>query len=366
MKKLRILALFLLVAMIAPVAVACDKRPVLNVYNWGEYIADGSDGTPDVLKLFEERYNIRVNYTNYDTNEIMYSKLKSGGASYDIIIPSDYMIAKLIEEDMLEKIDTSRLANYGNIDDRYKGLYYDPENEYSVPYNVGMVGIVYDTTKVSEEDAAKQSWGLLWDAKYKNAGILTMDNPRDAFATAQLYAGMDVNSTNRADWDKAKELLLQQKRDVDPQYVMDEVFPKMEGGNAAAATYYAGDCITMMGENPDLAFYYPIEGTNIFADAMCIPKGAKNYDAALQFIDFMLEPDIAAYNANVTGYASPNTKVLTNPNYDYAEGTDAYEILYNLPEAYTQNPEKMQWYHNLPTDLINYYSDLYLDVKQGR
>ncbi len=338
----------------------------LVIYNWGEYISDGSEGTADIVALFEKKYNIKVVYTTYASNEDMYAKLKSGGVSYDIIVPSEYMVGKLIEEDMLLELDMSEFENYHYISDQYKNLFYDPENKYSVPYTVGMLGILYNTKLVDPEDVKDQSWGLMWNPKYKE-NILNFDNPRDAFGIAQLYAGLDVNSLNKADWNKAMELLKEQ-RPLLQGYVMDEIFQTMEGGNAAIAAYYAGDCLSMMEENPDLAFYYPKEGTNIFIDAMCIPRGAQNVGAAKLFMDFLMEPDIAALNANYICYASPNEAVLTNEYYDYKEGGEydyIYDLLYNLPASYENDPSKTQYYHTMPQEMIAYYNRLFDEVKTG-
>lgn len=335
----------------------------LVVYNWGEYMSDGSEGSADIVGLFEEKYGIKVIYATYASNEDMYAKLKSGGVAYDVIFPSEYMVGKLREEGLLEEIDTDSLKNYHYIDERYKGLFFDPENKYSVPYTVGMLGILYNTTLVDEADVAEQSWSLMWNPKYAG-NILTFDNPRDAFGIAQLYQGLPLNSTELAAWDKAQEWLKAQ-RPLLQGYVMDEIFQTMEGGNAAIAAYYAGDCLSMMDENPDLSFYYPVEGTNIFIDAMCIPKGAKNVGAAHLFIDFLMEPDIAALNANYIAYASPNTAVLENPYYDYGEGTFEYEILYGTPESYKDDPNKTQYYQTMPNEVIAYYNRLFDEVKTG-
>ena len=357
----RILAVCLTLGMLATLVVAfssCGKdENVLYVYNWGENISDGSEGSLDVVKEFEKTYGIKVKYDYYSTNEELYAQLKSG-ASYDVVIPSDYMIARMIKEDLLQKFDHSDLKNYGNVAPEYKGLFFDPDDEYSVAYTAGMVGIVYDTTKVSEAEAAEQSWSLLWSQDYKTGELINMNNPRDAFGVAMCYLGLDVNSTDPADWETAYNKLKEQKC----IYLMDEIYDKMELGNAAAAAYYAGDCLQMMQENENLAFYYPKEGTNIFVDAMCIPKSAKHVDAAKLFIDFMLDPEIATENANYICYASPNLAVRTNPDYDYCEGTDEYAILYELPESYKEDPTRMQWYHNLDDDTQKLLNDYWMSL----
>jgi len=324
----------------------------LNVYNWAEYISDGSEGSLDVEAAFEKLTGIKVNYSTYESNEVMYSKIKSDSVSYDVIIPSDYMIARMINEGMLKKIDVSKLSNYSYISERYKGLYFDESNEYSVPYSVGMVGLIYNSAKVAE---APTSWSALWDERY-TGNILMFNNPRDSFAIAQALIGMDLNSTDKAEWDKAADELRRQKPLLQG-YVMDEVFNKMEDGNAILAPYYAGDFLTMQSINPDLSFVYPKEGVNIFVDSMCIPEGAQNVEAAMMFINFMLEPEVALANAEYICYASPNTGVLENENYSLKDS----EILYpeNLDEI------KTTYFHDLDADVRKYYEDLWVSITMG-
>lgn len=328
------------------------RGTIINVYNWGEYISDGQDGTIDVNKLFEEKYGIEVNYTNYDSNENMYNKLKSGGANYDIVIPSDYMIAKLIDENMLSKLDFSNIPNYKYILPKYKNMYYDPDNAYTVPYTVGMVGLIYNTTMVKGHP---DSWSVLWDEQYAGE-ILMFNNPRDAFGIAQYYLGQSVNTTDLKEWDKAIELLKEQNHLV-ASYVMDEIYNKMEGGEAALAPYYAGDFITMQDVNPDLAFVYPKEGVNFFVDAMCIPKTAENKEAAELYINFMCEEEIAVANANYLCYASPHELVLKSDDYDLKGN----EILY--PDE--SDMPKTQIFHNLDYDTQQYMSVLWNELKIG-
>ncbi|MGN1320102.1 MAG: PotD/PotF family extracellular solute-binding protein, partial [Acutalibacteraceae bacterium] len=322
----------------------------LNVYNWGEYISDGSDDCIDVNREFERITGIKVNYTTFESNETMYSQLKNGGVSYDIIIPSDYMIARLKSEDMLATIDTAALSNYKYIDDSYKGLYFDPDESYSVPYNVGLVGIIYNSALIDEPE---HSWGALWDEKYRNMS-LNFNNPRDGFMTAQKLLGYSVNSTNLEEWDKAAELLKEGK-DILQSYVMDEIYGKLETGEAAIGPYYAGDFLVMQEVNEDLRFFYPEEGTNIFIDSICIPKCVNNYEAAMLYINFLLEPDIALANAEYIGYASPNTAVVENPDYCYYQN----EILY--PED--TDLSKNEYYHDISEEVRMHYENLWLDLK---
>lgn len=326
------------------------KGTEINVYNWGEYISDGAEDTLDVNKEFEKETGIKVNYTTYDSNENMYNKIKGGGANYDIIIPSDYMIERMIDENLLEKINFDNIPNYKNIMPKYKGLYFDPKNEYSVPYNVGMVGLVYNTKMV---EGTPDSWSIMWDEKYKGQ-VLMFNNSRDAFGIAQFLLGIDVNTTSEQDWKKAYQKLKEQKPVVQ-SYVMDDVFNKMEGGEAAIAAYYAGDCIGMAENNPDLAFVYPKEGTNIFVDSICIPKGCQNKDAAELYINFLLRGDIALANAECLCYATPNRAVLDNEDYSFRDN----EMLYP-DEEHTPTTE---YFHNLDSETLMLMTSLWDNLK---
>ena len=323
----------------------------LNVYNWGEYISDGAEGSLNVNKKFEEITGIKINYTNYDSNEDMYGKLKSGGASYDVIIPSDYMIERLAKEDMLEKLDFSNIPNYKYIDKKYTGLYFDKNDEYSVPYSVGMVGLIYNKKMV---DKAPTSWSIMWDEKYSGQ-ILTFNNPRDAFAIAQFLLKQDINTTKEDYWYAALDKLKEQKPLI-KSYVMDDVFNIMERNGAALAPYYAGDFLTMQTNNPDLGFVYPKEGTNIFVDSICIPKTTQNKKAAELYINFLLEPEIALANAETIRYASPNTEVLKMPEYTLKDN----EIIYPKDESVYDN---VQYFHNLPQESLNLMTTLWDELK---
>ena len=325
---------------------SCGKKDLetktLNVYNWGEYISDGSDDLPDTNALFEEYFNtnlaekygykIEVNYSTYASNEDMYNKLSSGSANFDIIIPSEYMIEQLILEEKLGPLDFEKIPNFKNIDDKFKTDYnqtYDPDGLYSVPYTYGLVGVIYNTKHVDEEDLG--SWDLLWNEKYKGK-ILQFNNSRDAFATALYKLGYSVNTTDHAKWNEACELLKEQKPLVQA-YVMDEIFNKMISGSAYIAPYYAGDFLTCYDSNEDLGFYLPEEGTNFFVDAMCIPtcSSEENRDAAHEYINFMLSEEAAVANSMYIGYASPNTLVRENEDYQeyMLDGhEDALSILY--------------------------------------
>ena len=282
---------------------ARQQTVTLNVYNWGMNIADGSDDTLDIIAAFEEKYpHIKVNYSTYDSNEVLYTKLKNGGISVDVIIPSDYMIARMIKEDMLLELDFDNIPNYSYIDDTFKNTSYDPENKYSVPYTWGTVGILYNTKYVDEADVT--GWELLWNEKYDDK-ILMFDNSRDAFGIAQYLLGYDVNTTDPAELQACADKLAQQKPLVQ-QYVMDQIYSSMENEEAWIAPYYAGDCMLMMESNPDLAFYLPQhQGFNMFIDSMCIPKACQEKEAAELFINFLCDPEISGENMNYICYASP-------------------------------------------------------------
>ncbi|MGN1339142.1 MAG: PotD/PotF family extracellular solute-binding protein [Oscillospiraceae bacterium] len=301
----------------------------INVYNWGEYISTGADeGTLNVNAEFTKLTGIKVNYTNYATNEELYAKLKGGGANYDIIIPSDYMISKMIKEDMLQPLDFDNIPNFEYIMPSFVDPAYDPENLYSVPYTWGTVGIIYNTSMVDipEEDI---DWDILWNEDYADQ-ILMFDNPRDAFAIAEILMGYSLNTEDEVELTAAANKLKEQKSVVQA-YVMDEIFDKMTANDAWIAPYYAGDALTILEENEDLSFVVPESGTNLFVDAMCIPAGAKNKEAAEMYINFMCEPDIAYANIDYICYSTPHSA--------------AYEML----DEDTQN------------DPVSYPGDEYLD-----
>lgn len=323
----------------------------LNVFNWGEYMSLGQEDSMNVNKAFEEKTGIKVNYQTYDNNEAMYTKIKSGGAEYDIVIPSDYMIGKMINEDMLQKLDYSLIPNATlYIDQKFKGLEFDPNDEYSVPYTWGVVGIIYNKTMVNEP---VDSWNILWDEDYAG-NILMFGNSRDAFGIALLKNGLSVNPSSMEDIETAKQDLIAQKSVVQA-YVNDEIFDKMGGNEAALAPYYSGDAITMIDDNPDLDFAVPKEGTNYFVDSICILKDAKNVEAAHMYINFLCETEVALANAEYIGYATPHT--------------GAYEMLdeetKNNPIAYPSDDllTNTQVFNTLPEDINTAMSDAWNEVR---
>lgn len=338
----------------------------LNVYNWGEYISDGSEGSFDTIREFETWYEetygqkVTVNYSTYASNEDMYNKISSGAVSYDVIIPSDYMIAKMAEENLLHPLNFENIPNYQYIDDAFKGLYYDPQNQYSVPYTYGIVGVIYDANVVDEADIG--GWELMWNEKYSGR-IVQFNNPRDAFGTAQYKLGLDVNSSDKAMWDLAYGEMLAQ-RPLVYSYVMDEIFNMMESGEAAIGAYYAGDYFTMVdaqAENVDLQFYYP-EQTNFYVDAMCIPSCAQNKELAEIFINYMLSEEAAVANAEYTYYASPNSLVYNNATYLEDLGEDTIAVLYPELGNFAEQYNKMA-FRNLDSETLDYLNTLWENLK---
>jgi len=329
------------------------KDVKLNVYNWGEYISvdDGEEGAYDVNAAFEELTGIDVIYSTFSTNEELYAKLKMGGGSqYDVIIPSDYMISRMIGEGMLTKLNFANIPNAQKIMETLQSSEYDPTGEYSVPYFWGIVGIIYNTTLVDEEDDV-HSWDILWNEKYAN-NILMFQNSRDTVGIALKRLGYSFNTTNESEIRHAAQTLVEQKPLVQA-YVMDEIFDKMIGGEAALAPYYAGDAIVMMQDNPDLAFAVPTGGTNLFVDAMCIPADSKKQEAAEMYINFMCETLVALKNAEYVGYATPHAEAFT-----YLDEEMQTSVTYPDDEVM----EKAESYTALPSATTSLLDSLWTDI----
>ena len=345
--------LVLLLGTAALIITTRQDKVTLNIMNWGQNIADGSDGTMDIIAEFEKAYpNIDVNYSEYASNEELYSKLSTGGLVVDLVIPSDYMIARMIKEDMLLELDFDNIPNYSNISATYKNQAYDPDNKYSVPYTWGTVGIIYNSKFVDEADVT--GWELLWNEKYAGQ-ILMFDNSRDAFGVAQYKLGIDVNTTDKAELQRCADELAKQ-RPLVQQYVMDQVYAKMEEGNAWIAPYYAGDAMMMMDNNPDLRFYLPQEQTfNLFIDAMCIPDCCENKEAAELFINFMCDPEISGANMDYICYGSP-VDGATEYMDDYLAES---EVIYPPADVL----ERGRSYGFLPEDITRFVENLFLKVR---
>ena len=320
---------------------------VVNVYNWGEYIDES------VLKDFEAATGIKVNYQMYDSNETMYSKIAGGGANYDVVIPSDYMVARLIEEDLLAPLNFDNIPNFADIDPALKNPAYDPENLYSVPYMWGLMGVIYNTKAVDEEDLG--SWDLLWNEKYAG-DILMIDNSRDAIGIALKRLGYSYNTTDEAQVRQAVDLLVEQWPIVQA-YVMDDIFQKLEGANAYVGTYYYGDYLTMYENNPDLGFYIPEEGTNIYVDAMCILKGAKNKENAEAFINYMCSTQAGLKNCEEIWYSTPLLSVREELDEEVANDPYAY------PTADIM--AKCESYAGLPQNILDLYDSEWTRLKSA-
>ncbi|NSW90712.1 MAG: spermidine/putrescine ABC transporter substrate-binding protein [Firmicutes bacterium] len=297
--SIKILGVVLIITVVIGLFAGCGGtgKAKLKVYNWGDYIDES------VIEEFEKRYNIDVIYDTFATNEEMYVKLKGGGSDYDVAFPSDYMIERMIKEDMLEKIDFNNIPNYKYIDERFKNLAYDPDNEYSVPYMWGTVGIIYNKTMVNEP---VDSWKILWDEKYEKQ-IFMLDSSRDSIGITLKMLGYSLNTRNINELEEAKDALIRQKPLV-LSYMGDDIKDSMIAGQAALAVVWSGDAVFMKRENPDLEYVIPKEGSNLWFDAMVILKGSKNKKEAEQFINFMCEPDIAFRNTDYIGYSTPHTE----------------------------------------------------------
>ena len=318
---------------------------VVNVYNWGEYIDES------VLKDFEAATGIKVNYQMYDSNETMYSKIAGGGANYDVVIPSDYMVARLIEEELLAPLNFDNIPNFADIDPALKNPAYDPENRYSVPYMWGLMGVIYNTKMVDAEDLG--SWDLLWNEKYAG-DILMIDNSRDAIGIALKRLGCSYNTTDENQVRQAVDLLVDQWPIVQA-YVMDDIFQKLEGANAYIGTYYYGDYLTMYENNPDLGFYIPEEGTNIYVDAMCILKDAPNKENAEAFINYMCSTQAGLKNCEAIWYSSPLLSVREELDPEIADDPYAYPPADSMAEC--------ESYAGLPQNILDLYDSEWIRLK---
>lgn len=344
MKKSRLLlGLILLLAVVILSSCQRNDRVVLNVYNWGDYLDES------VIRDFEKKYNIKVNYDTFSTNEDMYVKLKAGGTDYDVVFPSDYIIERMINEDMLHKLDFDNIPNYKYIEDHFKNLEYDPQNEYSVPYFWGTVGIIYNKTMVDEP---VDSWRILWDPKYEKE-ILMMDSQRDSIGVALKMLGYDLNTRDLDELEEAKQALIEQKPLV-LAYVGDDVKDKMIAGEAALAVIYSGEAFYMKQENPDLEYVIPQEGSNFWVDAMVIPKTSKHKKEAELFINFMCDPEVAYKNAIYVGYSSPHSEVKKMLDPDFLNDPAAYPDMEELVN--------LEFFKDLG-DYLSVYDRIWTEVK---
>jgi spermidine/putrescine-binding protein len=324
----------------------------LNVYNWGEYIDE------QVLRDFEAKYNCRVNYKNYDSNESMYTNISGGDDPWDILVPSDYMIERLIKEDRLQPLDKSIVDNLDNLTDDVKNLSFDPDNTYSVPYLWQNVGIVFDTTKIDPATVEEKGWEIFLDPSLKGHAYM-YDSSRDAFMIALKTLGFSANTDKEEEIQAAYNWLLEMNTAIKPSYVTDEMIDGMAEGFKWISLGYSGDIAYILSENEDMDFCAPKQGTNIAVDAMVIPKNAGNPKLANLFIRFVTDYDAALAISTATGYCSPNAQVmaeLSGPGGEY-EGNAAY-----LPRSGNDLDEI---FHDNPS-LAAKLSDLWLKVMASR
>ena len=349
MKLKKLVALALTAIMSSALLVGCGKTKksseVLNVYNVGDYIDE------DLINKFEEETGIEVVYETYDTNESMYQKLKSGSTKYDLIFPSDYMVEKLIDEDMIQPINYDNVPNYKYTMDTFKDPEYDPGNKYSVPYMWGTFGILYNKTMVDEKDVT--SWDVLWNPKYAGE-IQMLDSVRDTMGIALMKLGYSINTQDKSEIEAAKNELIKQLPLVQA-YVNDDGKDRLVVGDASMGIVYNGDALVLMDENPDLQYAVPKSGTNTWVDAMCIPKIAENKDYAEMFINFLCDPDNALQNVEYIEYSTPNQAA-----YDMLD-----EETKNNPTAYPSQEilDKSQVFLNLPPNILKIYDDAWTEIK---
>lgn len=343
MKRRKTIIFLILIIAASMLITACgDDRPSINVFNWGDYI------DMDVIKEFEEEYGIKVNYGDYATNEDLYVKLKQGGSSYDVIFPSDYMIERMIREDLLQKLNKDNIPNFEKVDDSFLGLDYDPNNDYSVPYMWGTVGIIYNKTMVNQP---LTKWADLWDEQYDDQ-IVMLNSQRDTLAVALKKLGYSLNTRDEGELEEAKNELIRQKPLV-YAYMGDEVKDAMVSGEAAIAVVWSGDAVAMIRENPDLEYVIPEEGTNLWFDAMVIPKSATNKEGAEKFIDFLSRPDISARNTDYIGYSTPIPEAVDLLPDDIKNSLVAYPT-----DEMIENTEVFKD----PMDIIQVYDRIWTDI----
>lgn len=327
-------------------------KNTVYVYNWGDYV------DPDVLEDFEKETGIKVIVDEFDTNENMYPKVAAGATMYDVVCPSDYMIQKMIEQDLLMPLDYSRLPNavqYTAEEYLEQAAAFDPGNKYAVPYCWGTVGIMYNKTLIDREDTV-DSWSILWDKKYKNE-ILMQDSVRDAFMVALIMNGDSINTTDHGELEEAKKLLIKQKPLVQA-YVIDEVRDKMVSGESALGVVFSGEALYMILENSDLNFVIPKEGTNLWIDAWVVPKNAAHPENAYQFINYMCRPDVAAKNCEYLTYSTPNSVAR-----DYIEDEDVKDSEIIFPDL--SKIKNLETYQYLGEEADKYYNQLWIKIKSA-
>ena len=348
MRKFALILCILIAFSACAMGSASASAEELTVFNWFDYI------DPAVIDLFEEETGITVKYVNFTTNEEMYTKIEAGAGTYDVIFPSDYMIERMIKHDMLEELDLSAMPNFANVMDRLKDPSYDPGNRFSVPYMWGTLGYLYNTEMVDEE---LTSWSALFDEKYAG-NVIMMNSMRDSIGLALKYLGYSMNTRNEAELNEAKDLLIKQKQDkIQCGYLLDETKDKMVGGEAAIGVVYSGDAQYAIEKNESLVYVVPEEGSNIWVDGMCIPKGSKNVEGAMKFIDFLCREDIAAMNFDYIYYCSPIQAVV-----DGLDEEEAAQSTINPSEDVVSRCE----YFNDVEDVMSLYENVWMEIRLAR
>lgn len=348
MRKFALILCILIAFSACAMGSASASAEELTVFNWFDYI------DPAVIDLFEDETGITVKYVNFTTNEEMYTKLEAGAGTYDVIFPSEYMIERMIAHDMLEELDLSAMPNFANVMDRLKDPSYDPGNRFSVPYMWGTLGYLYNTEMVDEE---LTSWSALFDEKYAG-NVIMMNSMRDSIGLALKYLGYSMNTRNEAELNEAKDLLIKQKQDkIQCGYLLDETKDKMVGGEAAIGVVYSGDAQYAIEKNESLVYVVPEEGSNIWVDGMCIPKGSKNVEGAMKFIDFLCREDIAAMNFDYIYYCSPIQAVV-----DGLDEEEAAQSTINPSEDVVSRCE----YFNDVEDVMSLYENVWMEIRLAR
>lgn len=348
MRKFALILCILIAFSACAMGSASASAEELTVFNWFDYI------DPAVIDLFEEETGITVKYVNFTTNEEMYTKLEAGAGTYDVIFPSEYMIERMIAHDMLEELDLSAMPNFANVMDRLKDPSYDPGNRFSVPYMWGTLGYLYNTEMVDEE---LTSWSALFDEKYAG-NVIMMNSMRDSIGLALKYLGYSMNTRSEAELNEAKDLLIKQKQDkIQCGYLLDETKDKMVGGEAAIGVVYSGDAQYAIEKNESLVYVVPEEGSNIWVDGMCIPKGSKNVEGAMKFIDFLCREDVAAMNFDYIYYCSPIQAVV-----DGLDEEEAAQSTINPSEDVVSRCE----YFNDVEDVMSLYENVWMEIRLAR
>ncbi len=342
------IALLLIACMLVPAATFAESAGVVNIFNWEDYIDE------QTLEMFTAETGIKVNYMKFTTNEDMLVQVEAAPSAFDVVFPSDYCVERMISKGLLEKIDLANVTNVDQILPELRSASYDPAGEYSVPYMWGTVGILYNKTMVTEP---VDSWSVLWDTKYKN-NVFMMDSIRDTMGITLKYLGESMNTRDPIALEKAKELLIKQKQDgIVKAYQVDETKDKMVAGEAALALVWSGDAQYAIDLNEDLDYVVPKEGSNVWVDAMVIPKGAKNKANAEAFINFMSRPDIAKLNCEAIWYSSPNAGAIELMGDEYKSNP----VMNPAPEVV----QRCEYFNDIQ-DFIEIYNALWLDIKSAK